>query len=224
MTKTLDKRIKDPTKIFNCFSTEEAMAYLGKTGYFADRFSDFEFVTKCCFQILDDVKDQSEPFRDGFGYVYRQFFLPAEFVEGHESSKKNELRPYTKEEFLKKFGMGRPIRYRRKDDPKSERRSIFIGYYVYAVDRSDDDLYEEKILIGLCDYTLDGLLNYYTLDSLFNDYEFFSYVSVKWCPFGTENNKEAARVIFTSIPRGCSKSLFCDLDLKEVDVEKNNEE
>lgn len=150
------------------------------------------------------------------------FFIPESSLKPAEK----KLRPFTKEEFLKKFDMGRPIRYRRKDDPKSERRSIFIGYYVYAVDRTDDDLYEEKIVIGLCDYTPDGLLNYYTLGSLFNDYEFFSYVSVKWCPFGFEQkiNKEAARVIFTSIPRGCSKSLFCDLDLKEVDVEENNEE
>ena len=33
------------------------------------------------------------------------------------------------------------------------------------------------------------------------------------------DEKIAPRVIFTSIPRGCCKSLFCDLTLREVDLE-----
>ena len=35
--------------------------------------------------------------------------------------------------------------------------------------------------------------------------------------------KMAPRVIFTSIPRGCCKSLFCDLTLREIDLEVKND-
>lgn len=34
--------------------------------------------------------------------------------------------------------------------------------------------------------------------------------------------KMAPRVIFTRIPRGWCKSLFCDLTIKEVDIEEIN--
>lgn len=174
----LDSRIILQTDILTCFDIERARQFIGKMGYFTDCFNLFENVTTLKYGVLENVSDDDCPFKS---YNWWRFFIPESSLKPAEK----KLRPYTKEEFLKKFDMGSPIRYRRKDDPKSERRSIFIGYYVYAVDRSDDDLlYEEKIVIGLCDYTLDGLLNYYTLDSLFNDYEFFSYVSVKWCPFG----------------------------------------
>ena len=35
--------------------------------------------------------------------------------------------------------------------------------------------------------------------------------------------KMAPRIIFTNIPRGCCKSLFCDLTLREVDLEIKND-
>lgn len=165
MTMTLDKRIKDPTKIFNCFSTEEARAYLGKTGYFADRFSDFEFVTKCCFQILDDVKEQSSPFSTGFGDIYRQFFLPAEFVEGHESSKKKKKwRPFTLDEFRAKFPLFSPVTFRRKTNGEL-RTYCFIGYIASGT-----------IILGN---------DWRRFDNLFEDYELQD-KDGNWTPFGVE--------------------------------------
>ena len=106
----LDKRIKDTGSILTCFTAEDAKKYVGQKGFFADEIYAYHDLDHVDFRTLDRVDDDHVPFVVPGNLCY-QFFLPAEFVRPAEEKK---WRPFTLDEFLKRFPLLSPVTYREK--------------------------------------------------------------------------------------------------------------
>lgn len=162
-----DKRIIDYHDI-RCFASRNNRECLGKFGYFAEDISELEDLDKCVKGIC--------LFKDGEDFPFYHFehqgkaypiFCPV------SATKEKIYRPYTLEEFLEKFTIGRPIKFRRKDDVGNERFLILNGY----------------IKGPLCNRTVNYVYigsTSYTLNELFNDYEWQSHYTEDFQPFGVE--------------------------------------
>ena len=48
----LDKRIKDRSHIFDCFSIDEAKQYIGQKGYFTDFIENYQNLVNICYGTL----------------------------------------------------------------------------------------------------------------------------------------------------------------------------
>lgn len=170
----LDKRIIDYHDI-RCFASRNNHECLGKVGYFAEDISELEDLDKCAKGICC--------FRDGEDFPFFRFdhttrgpthpkkaypiFCPV------SATKEKIYRPYTFEEFLEKFTIGRPISYRRKDEVGSERLLILNGFskVVYP------NRISHFIHIGSAPYTL---------EELFREYEWQDKDFKNFQPFGVE--------------------------------------
>lgn len=106
----LDKRINDTGSILTCFSIEAAKEYLGQKGYFTNTIDDYQNLERFTdFRTLAEVTDDDTPFCTG--QCCYQFFLPVAFVRPAEEKK---WRPFTLDEFLKRFPLLSPVTYREK--------------------------------------------------------------------------------------------------------------
>lgn len=112
-----DKRIiKRP---LDCYDTEEAKKFIGKKGYFANNVSAFQDLKT----LPDDVylryaslkkvdSEQVIAFSDDIDSLGWCHFLPEEWVKPEK-----RYRPFTKEEFLKLFDLGKFHSIRRIGNP-----------------------------------------------------------------------------------------------------------
>lgn len=160
----LDSRIKDILYIADCFTTDTYKKYIGTECYLTNEISNFANLDNCTRGTLDAVYDDSVlPYGSKErGY---SFCLASVFVE----SKHTELRPFTINEFNRRFEFGEYITFRRKD----RTRSFCVPYngneYQSETEGDPDDgVHLGAYAIGLQD--------------LFNDYEYR--VSDEWRPFG----------------------------------------
>lgn len=168
----LDKRIMLGKRPLNCFDVEEAKQFIGKKCYFSDDARDFMDLDKADGDTLFYVAElqniwtaEEHCFADNSN-DYR-FILPFEWVK--EEKKESEYRPYTLTEFLKKFTIGRPIKFRRKSNSKHEHLLMFGGYFTH------DDGYIE-IILGRYSFSLMELFKYYEWQDSNGD----------WQPFGVQ--------------------------------------
>ena len=118
----LDKRIKKGKRPLTCFDTKRAKAFLNKECYFSNTycaFEDLNRVPKAVLQYISDDKDASDPYKTAC-YFY-PFCLPCEWVE------EPEFRPYTDEEFLTLFDLGKFHSIRIVDKPYT--RVVITGTY-----------------------------------------------------------------------------------------------
>lgn len=162
----LDKRIKDTGSILTCFSIEAAKEYLGQKGYFADEIYAYHDLDHVDFRTLDRVDGDHVPFVAGD--LCYQFFLPAEFVRPAETPAEKKWRPFTLDEFLKRFPLLSPVTYREKKNSNCYTVCV-IGH---GCSRN-----------GAMRVNLGGF--FYELDNLFNCYELQD-KDGNWTPFGVE--------------------------------------
>lgn len=162
----LDSRIKDILYIADCFTTETYKKYIGTECYMTSEISDYSNLDKCIKAVLRRVEDDEI-------YPYKsdkqtfQFCLASVFVE----QKQTELRPFTLEEFIEKFPVGQPIKFRSKNDEVRELYLILLGYRL-ALSKDQTVPY-----ISIGHFT-------YLLDELFDHYEWQETDTGDWRPFG----------------------------------------
>lgn len=168
--KTFDKK-----DVFTLVTAEEAIAYIGKRGYFGDSFEELESsINKGWSDNLGEV------FPDRYtNVVFRPYacetsyglFIPADKVKEVEEKK---YRPFeTIEEFVKTIGdIGTIVTYREKKEPSQEMSGIFTGYMWDSACRG--------WILGLGAHL-------YRLENLFELAEYkYKY---KWQPFGVLENE-----------------------------------
>lgn len=172
-----DKRIKDSSKIMNCFTTENAKKYLHTYGYFADNIEDFVDLDKIDMRELTDIQQE-------FKYPYSasscndsfKFFLPCAFVADEKEKKEKKYRPYkTVSEFFEKENLDTysKIRIRNKNHPYDSQTVHIVGFGQTKI----NDGYIEYLMMGCHEYTL---------DSLFKNFEFQLAYTDEFKPFGVE--------------------------------------
>lgn len=174
----LDKRVKENALIGHCFNSEELKRYIGQVCYFVDALEDFSDLINPFEGVLKAVSPD-----DVFCYVAEAkvnggpaefsyaFCLPAVFVE--EKPEEKKYRPYTLMEFIDKFTVGRPIKYRSKDEAGREHYLMLLGFWL----TTGKDQTIPYISIG----------NFkYTLQELFEEYEWQEHYTEDFKPFGVE--------------------------------------
>ena len=159
----LDPRIKDRKCIFDCFCADKAKKYIGKECYLTDCLAMFEHINIVRSGILTAIDDNGLFY---FGSDPRAYCLPVEFV----APKEKKFRPYTFAEFCGKFIVGRPIKFRPKDETDIRHYKVLSGYKQCP---------GKYTFIYLADCA-------FTLDELFNEYEWHEDDTGYWKPFGIE--------------------------------------
>lgn len=165
----LDSKIIDRKYIFDVFNTGKAKAYVGKECYFSNDLSTFANMADTYNKsqiyrgILFEVRSEGfNPYETELNRFYA-FCLPCDWVTKDEK----KYRPYTIAEFQRVFTIGRPIRYRIKNQPDTEKLLIFNGY-----ERNNSKVY---IYFGCISYTL---------EQLFDAFEWQEYYPDDYKPFG----------------------------------------
>ena len=158
----LDKRIKEGKKPLNCFDTEQAKQFIGKQCYFADNIEDFSNLDNVSVikGFLTDIDDdemisgcfKSNGIRSSF---FGHFIVPCEWVKTEK--KEPKYRPYTIDDFLKKFKLGDSIILKRKDKNAYE-VALFTGYY------------DKGIYLGAYDCKLEYLFSDYELGVNYDEF------------------------------------------------------
>jgi hypothetical protein len=163
----LDSRIKDILYIADCFTTDNYQKYIGTECYLTNEISNFANLDNCTKGKLDAVYDDSIlPYgSDSRGF---KFCLASVFVE----QKQTELRPFTLEEFKKKYFYGEYITFRLKDRTRS-----FCLPYNGNEHMSETENYPDEDSVHLGAYAI-------SLQDLFDDYEYKA--GDEWKPFGVE--------------------------------------
>lgn len=163
----LDPRIKAKSDILTIFDIDRAKEFIGQKGYFADALQCFDNLGSCYHDTLTDACDgQAGPFHRMESNNYQQFFIP----ESSLKPKEKKLRPYTLEEFMTIFPVGRPINLRMRGDDEIG-NFLLIGYWQK---QGKEDAY---IYIGRGSYEL---------EELFENYERYDDATGGWVPFGVE--------------------------------------
>lgn len=165
----LDPRIKSVSDILTPFDTERAEQFIGQKGYFGIRLVYFSDLKKYCMygtlaHILANPV-QVDPFLKMEGDDQYQFFIPESSLKPIEK----KYRPYTLEEFMTIFPIGRPIEFKAKETDGVRLRLALLGYREYS----------EGANIYIGPY-------YYDLEELFEDYEWHEDATGDWVPFGVE--------------------------------------
>ena len=163
----LDSRIKDILYIADCFTTENYRQYVGTECYmtdFIDRFRDLSMCKKAVLTRIADGLDSPYVHDE----VYFRFCLASVFVE----QKQTELRPFTINEFNRRFEFGERITFRLKD-----RTRYFYLPYIGNEYMSEDKDYPDEDGVNFGSYAI-------SLQDLFDDYEYR--VGDEWRPFGVE--------------------------------------
>lgn len=167
----LDKRIKTLKDIITCFDEDRTRAekYIGQNGYFTDDIMEFGDLESCTYGELESyIIGEDYPFNCGNGdAISHALFIPESVLK----PKKKKCRPFTMEEFKSEFDIGKPIKFRKKDDTRGERYVLLLGYGLEECNKSIFD----TVLIGHFSYSL---------DELFNEYEYKT--NDVWKPFGVE--------------------------------------
>ena len=178
----LDKRIENERLIYTPFTTNRPK--LHEKGYFTDdihSFKDLEHFN-CRYGELVEHDGSDYPFPyccesdDGCGdgnttVDWYAFYIPESSLKSEEKEKK--FRPYTLQEFLKKFHVGQPIKFRQKRAVGYERYLIVNGY--------SRDGWNGQSTPYIC---IGNVL--YSLDALFIDYEYNDNCTEDFKPFGVE--------------------------------------
>ena len=165
----LDSRIIEGKKPLDCFKVSVAKEFIGKECYFSDSLSDFSRLS--CFadfpsehrrvgtlRLVSETDVSPFYLSDLHSCCY---ILPCEWVK--ESEKK--YRAFTIKEFQQKYSVGSVFQIRQKQNRFTESVVQYTGYKVY----------EERIYLGITDFTL---------DELFENFE--KLVDGDWKPFGVE--------------------------------------
>lgn len=167
----LDSRIKEGKRPLNCFDTEQAMQFIGKKCYFSDEANNFMDLDKAdgdsSFYIaeLQNIWTVEEYCFADNSNDYR-FILPVDWVK---TEPEETTRPFTLKEFLKKFEIMYPIRYR----PILNRDFIIVAGVIGWFENEENG--DDGVIIGSRNHLL---------KDLFDGYEFEQ--DGQWCPFSIQ--------------------------------------
>ena len=160
----LDSRIIEGKTYLDCFDTEVAKGFIGKECYLSDGVASFANVDNLNKAVLIDVDDENiKPYTlENIRWRYSSnFILPCEWVEEPEK----KYRAFTIKEFQQKYSVGSVLQIRQKQNRFTESVVQYVGYKVY----------EDRIYLGITDFTL---------DELFENFEMIEPQSDTWQPFG----------------------------------------
>ena len=183
----LDSRIIEGKRPLTCFDTEQAKQFLGKECYFSDHLCTFNELLDAYSYVTADMLVSKEKHlyvgelltvSDSDGSCYEagingeaewfQFCLPCEWVKKPEK----KYRAFTIKEFQQKYSVGSVLKIRQKQNRFTESVVQYVGYKVY----------EDRIYLGITDFTL---------DELFENFEMIEPQSDTWHPFGViDEDKE----------------------------------
>lgn len=164
----LDKRFE--VLPFCCFNAEKCDKYIGQKGYFTNNIDFFKKIDLCVYGTLEEVYDNyADAFQMRDNMKPFRYFIPECFVK----PKEKKCRPYTLQEFLKKFPIGKPITFRQKRATGFERCLIINGY--------SRDKWNDQPTPYIC---IGNIL--YSLDALFIDYEYKEDCAEDFKFFGVE--------------------------------------
>lgn len=162
----LDSRILEGKKPLDCFDTDMAKQFIGKKGYFCDHRSGFKNISDLVEDVLRDITPD-----DNYCEVYKtnctswEYFLPEEWIKEPEEKLKKKYRAFTIKEFQQKYSVGSVLQIRQKQNRFTESVVQYTGYKVY----------EERVYLGITDFTL---------DELFENFEMIEPQNDTWQPFG----------------------------------------
>ena len=157
----LDKRIMSGKKPLTCFDSEFAKQFIGKTGFVTNELNQFRDLNQIKEVTLGNVyQTEIYCFSSVTGYKY---FLPAEWVKEPEK----KYRAFTIKEFQQKYSVGSVLKIRQKQNRFTESVVQYVGYKKY----------EERIYLGITDFTL---------NELFENFEMIEPQNDTWHPFGVE--------------------------------------
>lgn len=163
----LDKRIMSGKKPLTCFDIDEAEKYVGQKCYISNEYDFYRNLDFTQQKILNGVEDCEEPFHYD-QLKQAKFCLPCEWVKEPEK----KYRAFTIKEFQQKYSVGSVLKIRQKQNRFAESVVQYVGYKVY----------EERIYLGITDFTL---------DELFENFEMIEPQSDTWHPFGViDEDKE----------------------------------
>ena len=163
----LDKRISNDLRDVYTLYCRNNDNLLGIEVYASNDIDDFNNIDRCKkgkVDYIDPVHGYAVKI-DSENTCFFNFVIPAMCV------KEKILRPYTLEEFRLEFDVGKPIKFRRKNNKTSENYLVYLGY---SFDESEHKYYEQ-ILIGKSSYTL---------QELFDNYEWQASDTEEFTPFG----------------------------------------
>lgn len=167
----LDSRIIEGKKPLTCFDIEQAKEFLGKECYFSNckghyknlsAFEKYVSLADHCIGTLTAVMDLGDRVFDVDQQCNEfRYCLPCEWVK----EPKKKYRAFTIKEFQQKYSVGSVLQIRQKQNRFTESVVQYVGYKVY----------EERIYLGITDFTL---------DELFENFEMIEPQSDTWHPFG----------------------------------------
>ena len=157
----LDKRIKSIDDIQSIICND--LGFIGCKGYFFDNFVQAKDLTKCHYGTLVDINGDSDDhcFKATDKKGYYRFFIP----ESSLTTIKKNYRPFTIKEFIQKYPVGSVFKIRLTRERLAETCVQYVGYKIY----------EDKIYLGITDFTL---------DELFENFEMIEPNGDTWIPFG----------------------------------------
>lgn len=175
----LDERIIKGKKPLTCFDTEQAQNFVGKKCYLTNDisiFSDldsFKETEGCSDAPYVGVIDRLTNINKELGMVFDttflrwKFCLPCEWVKTPEK----KYRAFTIKEFIEIYSVGNVFQIRHKQEETTETCVQYVGYKIS----------EQKIYLGITDFTL---------DELFENFEMIEPYGDTWIPFGSLTLKE----------------------------------
>lgn len=172
----LDPRINKRFGPLTCFQIDEAKAFLGQYGFFADNLSAFEDVDRIQYCKLVRVAESGSWFYDAEGLTW-QFFLPEAWVSCKSGEK---FRAYSLKEFTEQHIIGEVVVFRKKGE-------VTEYHWQYSGFETHPDLVET--MPGNGDIFLGPKC--FRLSALFDDYEMLVWDTDNpdekvWRPFGVK--------------------------------------
>lgn len=169
----LDKRIEALTDILSVTVGCHDWELMTKKGYFANSIFNFRDLKRlCAYGEYAGWREHNQCFlcKQAGDETYYSYFLPEGRLLHEEPEKK--YRAFTIKEFQQKYSVGSVLKIRQKQNRFTESVVQYVGYKKY----------EERIYLGITDFTL---------DELFENFEMIEPQSDTWHPFGViDEDKE----------------------------------
>lgn len=172
----LDPRIKDISVIKTVLDVHRD--FVGKTGYFIDYLHELSDLSKCHHGEITGIDESGET---DYCFKFDYYGEPSEsayFIADEDLLHlAEEYRPFTLEEFVNKFDVGKVICFRHKI--RKEMDKVAYAPSVRGLVTSIE-YHRDNPIIRIAD-------TWYSLERLFEDYELYD-KALGWIPFGVKVN------------------------------------
>ena len=171
----LDPRIKDITVIKTVLDVDKS--FIGKVGYFAYCLHELIDLSKCYHGKITGIDKSGKTDRCFKFNYYGEATESMYFIADEDLlPPAEEYRPFTLEEFVNKFDVGKVVCFRHKI--RKEMDKVAYAPSVRGLVTSIE--YCDNPIIRIAD-------TWYSLERLFEDYELYD-KALDWIPFGVKVN------------------------------------